>query len=81
MQLSGAGQPKADFSIQGPGDHSVGGLVNLYGIESPGAPHPTLHLLGKDRVAAAETKCCSSCGQQMVSNGCQLWHWQHCCCD
>ena len=30
------GQPNADFEIQGPDDHGVPGLVNLYGIESPG---------------------------------------------
>jgi L-2-hydroxyglutarate oxidase LhgO len=27
---------KQDFMIQGPGDHGVGGLINLFGIESPG---------------------------------------------
>jgi L-2-hydroxyglutarate oxidase LhgO len=31
-----AGSPAQDFTIQGPADHGVGGLVNLYGIESPG---------------------------------------------
>jgi L-2-hydroxyglutarate oxidase LhgO len=35
-KLSGPGQPAADFVIQGPADHGVPGLVNLYGIESPG---------------------------------------------
>jgi L-2-hydroxyglutarate oxidase LhgO len=25
-----------DFLIQGPGDHGIGGLINLFGIESPG---------------------------------------------
>lgn len=35
-KLSGPGDPKADFVIQGPADHLVAGLVNLYGIESPG---------------------------------------------
>lgn len=35
-KLSGPGQPDADFVIQGPRDHGVPGLVNLYGIESPG---------------------------------------------
>jgi L-2-hydroxyglutarate oxidase LhgO len=25
-----------DYMIQGPNDHGVNGLVNLYGIESPG---------------------------------------------
>ena len=35
-KLSGPGQPQADFLIQGPGIHGVDGLVNLFGIESPG---------------------------------------------
>jgi L-2-hydroxyglutarate oxidase LhgO len=35
-KLSGPGEPAADFVIQGPADHGVPGLVNLYGIESPG---------------------------------------------
>jgi L-2-hydroxyglutarate oxidase LhgO len=25
-----------DFLIQGPRDHGIGGLINLFGIESPG---------------------------------------------
>ena len=35
-KLSGPGQPQADFLIQGPDSHGVEGLVNLFGIESPG---------------------------------------------
>ena len=35
-KLSGPGQPQADFLIQGPGTHGMEGLVNLFGIESPG---------------------------------------------
>jgi L-2-hydroxyglutarate oxidase LhgO len=35
-KVSPEGQPAADFMIQGPGDHGVPGLVNLFGIESPG---------------------------------------------
>lgn len=35
-KLSGPGQPAADFLIQGPETHGLAGLVNLYGIESPG---------------------------------------------
>jgi len=35
-KVSGEGAPAADFVIQGPKDHGVPGLVNLYGIESPG---------------------------------------------
>ena len=35
-KLSGPGQPAADFLIQGPADHGVGNIVNLFGIESPG---------------------------------------------
>jgi L-2-hydroxyglutarate oxidase LhgO len=35
-KISGPGEPAADFVVQGPDAHSVPGLVNLYGIESPG---------------------------------------------
>ncbi|WP_423460775.1 NAD(P)/FAD-dependent oxidoreductase [Ottowia sp. VDI28] len=35
-KISGPGEPVADFVIQGPGEHGVPGLVNLFGIESPG---------------------------------------------
>lgn len=35
-KLSGPGQPNADFLIRGPQDHGVAGLMELYGIESPG---------------------------------------------
>lgn len=35
-KLSGPGQPAADFVIQGRAAHGVAGLVNLFGIESPG---------------------------------------------
>ena len=35
-KLHGPGEPATDFVIQGPADHGVAGLVNLFGIESPG---------------------------------------------
>jgi len=35
-KISGPGQPAADFEIVGPATHGVAGLVNLFGIESPG---------------------------------------------
>jgi L-2-hydroxyglutarate oxidase LhgO len=35
-KVSGPKEPAADFIISGPRDHGVGGLVNLFGIESPG---------------------------------------------
>jgi L-2-hydroxyglutarate oxidase LhgO len=35
-KISGPKEPAADFLIQGPRDHGVPGLVNLFGIESPG---------------------------------------------
>jgi L-2-hydroxyglutarate oxidase LhgO len=35
-KISGPRDAAADFLIQGPEDHGVAGLVNLYGIESPG---------------------------------------------
>ena len=36
LQVVGPGKPGTDFVIQGCRDHGVDGLVNLYGIESPG---------------------------------------------
>lgn len=35
-KTAGPGEPAQDFSIQGPREHGVRGLVNLFGIESPG---------------------------------------------
>lgn len=35
-KIVGPGEPAADFVIAGPGTHGVPGLVNLFGIESPG---------------------------------------------
>ena len=35
-KLSGPGEPVADFNLSGPADHGLPGLVNLFGIESPG---------------------------------------------
>jgi L-2-hydroxyglutarate oxidase LhgO len=35
-KLTGRGQAAADFVIDGPNDHQIPGLVNLFGLESPG---------------------------------------------
>ncbi|MBT2302790.1 NAD(P)/FAD-dependent oxidoreductase [Variovorax paradoxus] len=35
-KISGPGEPARDFLIEGPTTHGVPGLVNLFGIESPG---------------------------------------------
>ena len=35
-KISGPKEPAADFVVQGPETHGVPGLINLYGIESPG---------------------------------------------
>ena len=35
-KIQAPGEPARDFLIEGPKDHGVAGLVNLYGIESPG---------------------------------------------
>lgn len=35
-KLSGPGEPAADFVVSGPQEHGLPGLVNLFGIESPG---------------------------------------------
>jgi L-2-hydroxyglutarate oxidase LhgO len=35
-KIAGPGEPAADFMVQGPVEHGVPGLWNLFGIESPG---------------------------------------------
>ncbi|CAN5909253.1 NAD(P)/FAD-dependent oxidoreductase [soil metagenome] len=35
-KLHAPGEPACDFVLQGPAEHGIGGLVNLFGIESPG---------------------------------------------
>ncbi len=35
-KISGPTEPAADFVIQSPAEHGIAGLVNLFGIESPG---------------------------------------------
>jgi L-2-hydroxyglutarate oxidase LhgO len=35
-KLSGPGEPASDFGLQGEETHGVPGLINLYGIDSPG---------------------------------------------
>ncbi|GGJ83619.1 NAD(P)/FAD-dependent oxidoreductase [Pseudomonas matsuisoli] len=49
-KLSGPGEPAADFIIQTPAIHGLPGLVNLFGIESPGL---TASLAIAERVAGA----------------------------
>lgn len=48
-KLSGPDEAAADFVIQGPAEHGVPGLVNLFGIESPGL---TASMAIAERVAA-----------------------------
>ena len=55
-KVSGPTEPPGDFIIHGPSDHGIAGLVNLYGIESPGltaslsiAAHVRDLLAGRDR--------------------------------
>lgn len=49
-KLAGPGEPAADFQIQTVNDHGLQGLVNLFGIESPGL---TASLAIAERVARA----------------------------
>ncbi|MCG3170527.1 MAG: L-2-hydroxyglutarate oxidase LhgO [Pseudomonadales bacterium] len=35
-KIAGPGEPAQDFRIEGPREHGIPGLVNLFGIESPG---------------------------------------------
>jgi len=48
-KIHGPGEPAPDFRIDGPARHGVAGLVNLFGIESPGL---TSSLAIGDHVAA-----------------------------
>jgi L-2-hydroxyglutarate oxidase LhgO len=48
-KIRGPGEPAQDFRIDGPAAHGVPGLVNLFGIESPGL---TSSLAIAERVAA-----------------------------
>jgi L-2-hydroxyglutarate oxidase LhgO len=47
--ITGPGEPSADFQVRGPAEHGVRGLINLFGIESPGL---TASLALGDYVAA-----------------------------
>ena len=51
-KISGPGERARDFMIEGEGDHGVRGLVNLFGIESPGV---TASLAIADHVRALLT--------------------------
>jgi L-2-hydroxyglutarate oxidase LhgO len=53
-KLSRAGEPARDFAIDGPAVHGVPGLINLFGIESPGL---TSALAIAERVRAALHAC------------------------
>jgi len=48
-KVTGPGEPAGDFIVQGARAHGIGGLVNLFGIESPGL---TSSLAIAERVAA-----------------------------
>jgi L-2-hydroxyglutarate oxidase LhgO len=52
-KLSAAGEPPADFRIDGPQAHGIDGVINLLGIESPGL---TASLAIAERVAALVCK-------------------------
>jgi L-2-hydroxyglutarate oxidase LhgO len=53
-RISGPGEPLADFYIHGPESHGINGLVQLFGIESPGL---TACLAIADEVASRLSKC------------------------
>jgi L-2-hydroxyglutarate oxidase LhgO len=48
-KIAGPGDPPQDFVISTPAEHGIDGLINLFGIESPGL---TASLALADRVAA-----------------------------
>lgn len=53
-KIAGPGEPDADFMIQDLSDHDLPGLINLFGIESPGL---TSSLAIADHVAMALRQC------------------------
>ncbi|MEO5733101.1 MAG: NAD(P)/FAD-dependent oxidoreductase [Rubrivivax sp.] len=53
-KIHGPGDPAPDFRIDGPQQHGVAGLVNLYGIESPGL---TAAMALADRVVGLLHRC------------------------
>lgn len=58
-KISGPGEPAADFRIDGAAVHGVAGLINLFGIESPGL---TASLAIAQRVAALAGSSCAQSG-------------------
>ncbi len=57
-KIAGPGENSPDFMIAGPDDHGVAGLINLFGIESPGltaslsiANHVVRTILGEEKIA------------------------------
>jgi L-2-hydroxyglutarate oxidase LhgO len=60
-KITGPDEPAADFVIQGPADHGVPNLVNLFGIESPGL---TSSLAIGEYVAGLLGLACSTASQR-----------------
>lgn len=64
-KIAGPGEPAADFVISAPADHGVPGLINLFGIESPGL---TSALALADEVLA-RLEGWAKAGQAPISSG------------
>jgi len=64
-KLSGPGEPPADFVIAGPATHGVSGLVNLFGIESPGLTASLAIADEVARIVATETVPSDAAGMAM----------------
>ena len=65
-KLHAPGQGPADFLIQGPQTHGVDGLVNLFGIESPGL---TASLAIADHVAELLLRCSDTADNRAAKAG------------
>ena len=50
-KLSGPGEPQADFLIDAPAQHGLPGLVQMFGIESPGLTSSTVACRGGGRLS------------------------------
>jgi L-2-hydroxyglutarate oxidase LhgO len=60
------GEAAADFCISGPADHGVAGVVNLFGMESPGL---TASLALADRIASIA--CGDTTSSARADEGCE----------
>jgi hypothetical protein len=70
-KIAGCSEPPGDFLIQGPAQHGIPGLINLFGIESPGLtaswPSPTTSLISRQNCSRLK-----KCAQSSTPTSCSI---------